>query len=224
VAAPEWEQRVLRLNLTRQQVEQSPAVDTQQPVSREHEAALMQYYNWPVYWGAAGFPDAGLGVPMVPLVMPGADDPALGARQAEKKARPAFVTEDYHLRSVRAITGDMIEALDGSLGHVDDFLIEDDTWAIRYLVVDTRNWWPGKKVLIATNWIDDMSWKAAKVRVGLTRDEIKSSPAFDPEKPLAPEYLDELHRHYGKSTLKPWGATKSASAKLPSASRRDGRA
>ena len=197
VTAPAWSERLLPVNLTREQVEKSPSVDTQQPVSREHEVALMQYYNWPAYWGAAGFPDAGFGMPFVPVVPPGYEA-AMAARKAEHATPPSMVHEDHHMRSVRAVTGHSIEATDGTIGHVDDFLIDDQSWQIRYLVVDTRNWWPGKKVLLAPNWINEVGWSEALVRVGHSREEIKSSPAYDPKKPLAREYLDQLHQHYDR--------------------------
>lgn len=197
VTQTEWNERLLAVNLTREQVENSPSVDTQQPVSREHEAALTQYYNWPAYWGAAGFPDAGFGMPIMPPNL--GEDEAARAR-ARREASGAAVHEDHHMRSVRAVTGHTIEATDGTIGHVDDFLLDDATWEIRYLVVDTRNWWPGKKVLIAPQWIDEVGWNEAKVYVQMTRQAIKGSPSYDPSKPLAPEYARALHDYYGQ----PW--------------------
>jgi hypothetical protein len=73
---------------------------------------------------------------------------------------------DSHLRSTKAVTGYHIEALDGELGHVDGFIVDDESWAIRYMEVATRNWWPGKKVLVSPAWIDRMSWEDSKVYVG----------------------------------------------------------
>jgi hypothetical protein len=184
---------VLEVGLTRQQVERSPAVNTQQPVSREHEAALIQYYQWPMYWAAAGMPDAGLGLPIAPLAM-SAPLPAIADRSAGAVAEA--VQEDYHLRSVRAVRNHHIEARDGGVGHVEDFLVEDTDWSVRALVIDTRNWWPGKQVLIAPDWIDRVGWVEARVFVGLPREAIKSSPEFDRTAPIAPGYLDRLHAHY----------------------------
>lgn len=198
VTQTEWDAKVLAVNLTREQVESSPRIDPQQPVSREHEAALTQYYNWPAYWGAAGFPDTGFAMSMTP---PNLADTKSAAteRRARRENAAAAVQEDHHMRSVRAVTGYLIEATDGGIGHVDDFLIDDRTWEIRYLVAETRNWWPGKKVLIAPQWIDEVGWNEAKVYVQMTRQAIKGSPAYDPSKPLAPEYARELHDYYGRS-------------------------
>lgn len=189
VSRVDWQKRVLALDLTQDQVRHSPSINTEQPVSREHEAALIQYYNWPAYWNNAVFPDAGFSLPVVPLI------PVAPVTHSEPVAATA-VHEDHHLRSVRAVTMDSIEASDGSIGHVDEFLIEDLEWTIRYLVVDTRNWWPGKKVLIAPQWIAKVGWEESEVKVDLTREAIKSSPAYDPAEPLTPDYAGRLEEHY----------------------------
>lgn len=191
VSRVDWQAQVLPLNLTQDQVRQSPRIDTEQPVSREHEAALLQYYNLPVYWGVSGFPEMGIPMPTTPFLPPSAL-----LTPGEKGDAPLAVHEDHHLRSVQAVTDYFIEARDGTIGHVDDFLIEDREWNIRYLVVETRNWWPGKKVLIAPQWISRVGWDDTKVHVALTRAAIKSSPAYDPAAPLTPDYAGLLDAHY----------------------------
>ena len=193
VSRAEWDRKLLPVNLTREQVRHSPGVDTEAPVSREHEAALLQYYNWPAYWGAAGFPDIGFAPPIVPVPIFPPD-----ARAREQAQAGAAVHEDHHLRSVRSVTGHAIEATDGQIGHVADFLIDDRSWEIRYLVVDTRNWWPGKKVILAPQWIHEVGWDEAKVYVDLTRQSIQASPAYDPAGQITPDYAGQLHEHYGR--------------------------
>ncbi len=74
--------------------------------------------------------------------------------------------EDSHLQSTHDVTGYHTEAINGRIGHVEDFIMDDETWAIRYLVVDTRNWWPGKRVLLAPSWILEVEWEQSKVYVG----------------------------------------------------------
>ena len=91
-----------------------------------------------------------------------------------------------------------ISAKDGVIGHVDDFIIDDKTWAIRYLVVDTGVWWPGKKVLLAPKWVDRISWSESKVIVALDRETIKGSPEYDDRSLLTRDYELELHRYYDK--------------------------
>lgn len=201
----DWEHRVLPVALTQDQVRRSPPLDASQPVTREHESQLTHYYNWPAYWGAAGFPDLGYALPMVPVdVQPPQHEggTVVPARRvsADTAARPA----DYHMRSVRGVTGSEIEATDGPIGHVDDFLIDDRTWEVRYLVVDTRNWLPGKKVVVAPQWIHNVGWEEAKVHVDLTREAIKSSPAYDPAAVVTPDYSGQLHDHYGRPRYDGW--------------------
>jgi len=93
------------------------------------------------------------------------------------------------------VTGYHIEATDGDIGHVEDFIIDDETWEIRYMVVDTRNWWPGKKVLIAPQWIDRVSWDDSKVYVNLSREAIKNAPEYRPNA-FNREYEEKLYDHY----------------------------
>jgi hypothetical protein len=105
---------------------------------------------------------------------------------------------DPSLRSTHDVSGHYIEAADGGIGHVEDFIIDDDTWAIRYLLIDTRNWWPGKKVLVAPQWIERVSWDESTVFVNLSRETIKQSPEYTEESLLTREYETELHRHYNR--------------------------
>jgi hypothetical protein len=105
---------------------------------------------------------------------------------------------DRHLRSTYGVSGHHLQALDGEIGHVADFIIDDETWAIRYLVVDTRNWWPGKKVLVSTQWIESVSWEERKVFVNLSRATIKESPPYTEESLLTRGYETALHRHYNR--------------------------
>ena len=105
---------------------------------------------------------------------------------------------DPHLRSTHDVSGHTIQATDGEIGHVEDFFVDDDTWAIRYLVVDTRNWWPGKKVLISPKWIERVSWRESKVFINLTRAAIKQSPEYPHENLLTRDYETSLHQHYSR--------------------------
>ena len=93
--------------------------------------------------------------------------------------------------------GYYIGASDGDIGHVEDLLVNEEDWTIHYLVIDTRNWLPGKKVLVATDWLQSVDWHAQKIAVDLERDRIKSSPEFDPSK-LDRAYQERLHQHYGR--------------------------
>jgi hypothetical protein len=100
---------------------------------------------------------------------------------------------DPHLRSSRAVTGHHIEARDGEIGHVEDFLVDDETWAIRYIVIGTHNWLPGKHVLLGPEWVDEIDWASSTVRVDVDRDQIKHAPEFDASAPIARDYEKALH-------------------------------
>ena len=204
----DWTGKLLRITLSKEQVRRSPSVDTQQVVSRQQEAELSQYYNWPAYWGAPGFVEGGFGLPMVPQSLAqgvGAEtgtDPAatLSSLKLEETRRVALQQppRDSHLRSMRKVKGHRVEATDGSIGEVTDFIVDDATWEIHYLVIDTGHFWPGKKVLIAPRWINDVSWNDSKVYADLTREGVKASPAYDAASPLDPDYGARLHEHYGR--------------------------
>ncbi len=184
--APDWQSRHLPVDLSRKQIEDSPSIFSDAPLARQKELQLAQHYNWPVYWaidGLGGFGAAPIATPVEP--------PPGEARPPEEEGNP-------HLRSVREVLGYRIHAKDGDIGHVDDMIVEDDNWVLRYLVVDTRNWLPGRKVLLAIDWIDDVSWPDAKVVVGQSRAEIQDSPEYDPSAPVNREYEEVLHDYYGR--------------------------
>jgi sporulation protein YlmC with PRC-barrel domain len=105
---------------------------------------------------------------------------------------------DPHLRSTYNVSDYQIQTKDGDIGHVEDFIIDDETWAIRYLIIDTKNWWPGKKVLVSPKWIERVSWSESKVFVNLTRENIKQSPEYTEESMLTRDYETKLHRHYNR--------------------------
>jgi hypothetical protein len=105
---------------------------------------------------------------------------------------------DIHLRSAKEVRGYNIQASDESIGHIDDFIVEDDIWEIRYLVIDTSNWWFGKRVLVAPQWASRISWEQRNILVDMSRQAIKDSPEYDPSVTLNREYETRLHDHYGE--------------------------
>jgi hypothetical protein len=96
------------------------------------------------------------------------------------------------------VSGHHIQASDGYVGHVEDFIIDDETWAIRYLIIDTQNWWPGRKVLISPQWVERVSWADSTVYVDLSCENIKHSPEYTDEFLLTRDYETALHRHYDR--------------------------
>jgi hypothetical protein len=176
--------------LTREQVEHSPNIDTHRPVSRQHEAAYFGYYGYPYYWDGPNLWGA--------FVSPaGMQKPAIeSAEAAAQSIRRASM--DSHLRCTEAINGYQIGAADGEIGHLDGFIVDDESWAIRYIEVATRNWWPGKKVLVSPAWIENVSWNDTKVYVSLNREDIQTAPEYSESMPISREYEDRLFVHYGK--------------------------
>jgi hypothetical protein len=121
------------------------------------------------------------------------------ARSKEALAdRVRMESPDSHLRSTVAITWYHIQATDGEIGHLEGFIVDDEVWAIRYIVAATQNWWPGKKILISPSWIQDVSWEASKVYVGLSQHTIKNGPEFIESMPITREHEGRLHLHYGR--------------------------
>jgi PRC-barrel domain len=165
-----WQAKRLDVALTKKQVENSPNIDTHKPVSRQHEAEYLGYYGYPYYWGGPYL----WGPAYYPL---GLAVPTASSKEAlaDRIRRESM---DSHLRSTEAITGYHIQATDGEIGHLEGFIVDDEVWAIRYIVVATRNWWPGKKILISPSWIQDASWEASKVYVGLSQHTIKNGPGL----------------------------------------------
>jgi hypothetical protein len=115
----------------------------------------------------------------------------------ERKIALTHEINKSHLRSMNEVSGYAIQATDGEIGHVDDFIVDDEPWIIRYIVVDTRNFWPGKKILVAPPWIAKVDWQNSNLYVNLSRETIKSAPPFDPDK-LDRAYETELYAHYGQ--------------------------
>jgi PRC-barrel domain len=202
--------RRFHLALTKSKIENSPGVDTDKPVSRQHERDYYQYYGYPVYWGYAGAWGTGA-------------YPALLADGARKEAPDDQGSDDVHLRSAREIRGYHIEGSDGAIGHVEDLIVDDETWEIRYLVVATSNWWLGKNVLVAPHWASSVSWEERKVHLDLRRQAIKDSPEWNPDAAVNREYEARLYDYYGRpvywATPTPPAEVQSSTLKRPAEAR-----
>jgi hypothetical protein len=161
----------VRVDLTRRQVEKAPGAETEQPVSRLYEEAHASYYGYPYYWAGPYLWGAGA-MPLSQPLVDARSTPEGRERmeQAEQEAR------ESRLRSSSEIIGYRIEAADGELGHVEDFLFDDESWAIHDLIVDTRKWLPGGKVLVAPGEVEDIDWAGKRVKVRLTRERLRQSP------------------------------------------------
>lgn len=179
VAQVDWDNQALRLKLTRQQIEDSPDVDTDQPYFRQMEKRYFDYYSWPYYWSEMSI----WGIDPRNTIMSGAvEEHQTGvSRQPspEEQEAPERPEGDPHLRSFREVSRYDFDAEGTLFGHVGDFLIEDDDWTVRYLVAETRTWWPSQRVLISPMWIRSVDWADRCIKLRLTREEIESSPEFN---------------------------------------------
>jgi hypothetical protein len=202
IGKPNWRQRELPVSSTKEQVKNSPDIDTAKPVSRQHEMQYIEYYNYPSYWGNVGlwseepFPNPMTTVAGDPLITPAILENANDQNDTGTAKLVECSQDDPHLRSCIVVTGYDIEATDGIIGHVCGFLVDEDTWAIRYLVVQTGNWWLGHRVLIAPSWITGVRWFDGKVSVNLARLTVKDAPEYDPTVKLNREKEIAIHRHY----------------------------
>ena len=187
------------VNLTRDQVRRSPDIDTQRPIYRQHEVELNKHYQWPwqgEYGGTFG---------TVPLPLSAADQTLRAQEDSASERR-----DDPHLHSTRQVIGYHIHATDGEIGHVEDFIVDDENWAIRFLVADTHNWLPGEKVILSPRWIKGMQWADSSVYFDLTREFVKNSLEFNVSKPISRDYEAFLLKHFGRGMQKQAGKVEDA--------------
>ncbi len=176
-------QRVFPVKLTKKQIEESPLLESNKPVSRQFENEFYDYYGWPAYW----YGSYSWGVNPYMLSDQKLPDETIRHEKAW----------DPNLRSMNEVTGYHIQATDGTIGHVAGFIIDENTWTIRYMIVDTGNWWVEHQVLISPQWIDRISWDESKVFLAMSRDTIKQAPEYM-EESLTRDYETDLHKHYDR--------------------------
>ncbi|MET3108558.1 hypothetical protein AAKU67_003230 [Oxalobacteraceae bacterium GrIS 2.11] len=196
IGKPDWDAKTLPVKITMEQVKNSPDINTDKPVSRQIENEYLGYYGYPIYWEGAGLWGTGL-FPGMALANSATDIPVASLEQ--EHARPQHQNNDSHLRSCKEVIGYHIHASDGEIGHVSGMLVDEKTWAIRYLVVDTSNWWIGHKVLIPPLWIGQIKWPAGIVTVNLTRAAVQESLPYDDSVKLDRDYETAMHQHYGRT-------------------------
>ena len=188
------DKHVFPVNLTMEQIKNSPDIDTEQTVSRLHEIELHKHYPWTHYW-AGGLWAGGIGTTGM---MVGSAEPV--EEHLEEDPEGAGPEQKSHLRSFDNLRGYMIHETDGHIGEVADLIVDDATWKIDFLVVDTGTWLPGKKVLLAPHLITDLDWMTSMVTVNASKDKIKHSPEYDQNNLVTEDYQKKLNEYYGNST------------------------
>ncbi len=175
---PDWDKKEFPINLTQEQIKNSPDIDTNMPVSRRMEIELYEHYPWQGYWGSAFYAGSTWGV-MSPA-------PILNSTQEFVKTEK-ITADDHHLRSSQQVTDYQVHATDGDIGHVNDFIIEDTTWQLKYLVIDTHNYFGGKKVLIDVKNIKEVSWGKSQIILSISKEAVNDCVLFDELKYNHPE-------------------------------------
>ena len=192
----DWENRELSVGVSREQVKNSPSIDTHKPVSRQNEIDYLAYYGYPQYWGGSTLWGS-FSAPymMTPGYHPNPDMPFVADPDTQITNETASF--DHHLRSSSEVINYRIEAIDDEVGHLEGLLIDPDTWAIRYLILNTSNWWLGHLALINPHLINKVSWPESKLFVEVTRDKIKTAPHYDATMTLDLNAQNAVDQHYG---------------------------
>lgn len=177
--------RLLHVGLTREQVEASPSILDDPPVSVQREEQAPVPHTEMPYWGS------GWEAAMQPA-------PATHPVDSSPAEHRTLRWGDSHLRSTSEVLGYSIHARDGKIGHVEDFVVDDEEWVIRYVAVDTRDWLPAKKVLLSPAWIPRISWTERELAVDLGEKQIENAPKWNPRAPIDRGYERRLHAHYGR--------------------------
>lgn len=186
--SPDWRRRIFPLSMDREKVRNSPDIDTDKPVSRQKEQELLAYYGAPMYWQYYSSQT----IPPVPVTPPFSED-------LLEKPPGGEEAGNVHLHSVREVIGYTVKAVDGRIGALRDLFIDDTTWAVRYLAVDTNTWLPGGNVLVARDQTDGVSWEDQEISVRLTMARLAHAPAYDPGRPITREYENRLRDYYGRA-------------------------
>jgi uncharacterized protein YrrD len=187
VGSIDWGRNLVHVGLNRQQVKASPAIDTDKLASRQLEGDFLDYYGHPYYWSGPSL----WGMASHPVSPVGLISQATNAPGTHGETPTAA-----HLRSVRHVTGHDLQATDDPIGCVEDFLLDDTGWAIRYLVVDARNWLPGRHVVIPPQWIKGVDWVERVVNVDVARDNVQAAPEYHSAQDFSRRHETDFYRHY----------------------------
>ena len=191
---PEAGLRRFPVRLTKKQVMDSPDIGSEKSVSRRVEADIFDLYGLEPYWGGNLVPLSN--AMAVPLLMPLAPDEAIVRQAPEDKPE---AEGNPHVRSCNSVTGYHINALDGEIGHAADFLVETQGWTVRYLKVDTKNWWPGQLVLITPKVVRQIDWYQQVIEISVDRQTVKEAPAYHAGMTVDGAFDQKIMAHYNFS-------------------------
>lgn len=185
--------KCLPVSLSKEQIENSPPIKENAPVSRQYESEFARYYDHTLYWqdphGWAPLPS--------PTFATGSEDGKLTEVQKRRNERFEKI-EESHLRSSDEIIGYAVKTSDAEFGFIDDFIFETGNWMIRFFVISSRKWFPGKKFLIDIDWISEFDWRGQTAQIALTKAQLETAPEYDPKEPVNRDYLLDLYNFYGE--------------------------
>ncbi len=183
---PDWSWNRFPVDLTRQQIDDSPPLDEHMPVSRRFERRYYDHYDIPIYWGGAAAWSA------YPTTA------GLLSDEGKQDNKPEDDDEDAHLQSADDVIGYHISARDGEIGHLDDLIVEAGSWTVRNIVVDTRNWLPGRRVMFSPDWVKEVDWSDRKLTVDRYTQEIRNCSDYDPAAPVNKEQEERFYDYLGR--------------------------
>jgi hypothetical protein len=190
----------IAVTLTREQVLHAPLIETDRPISQQEEARLHQHYDWDPHRLPRGVP----GLMLVPSAL--APAPAFApAPEVSEILQPDLPPDSRgakghrHLRSsAEVLSGYTINAQDAEIGIVNDFIVDDVEWRVRYLEIHTGILFFGKDKLLAPEWVERISHETAEVFVNLVSAAIKDAPEYNSAEPLSQVFEQRLHDHYSR--------------------------
>ena len=199
---PSWASRTFPVLLTKEEIEKAPSLDTHEPVSRRYEKMWLNHFGFKYYWITSGglAPGYVISSPYQPTSKSDAADTAPEKKSPDNQQVENDTADDdeIRLRSVNEIVGYRINARGELFGEVEEFIVDDTTWIIRYVVMNTGGWFSGKKVLAPPEWIESISWHDRDVVMNVVRSSIEACPEYEPSRPINREYEQVLYDYHGK--------------------------
>jgi len=201
---PNWTDNSIAVPISKNQVRESSDIDARKPLTRQRVPSRLEQH----YPERAGSLQAWGGnyAPCSDVMLSAIADPSTepDSFQSVRPGSPALrndskmAADGAHLRSCNVVMNSLVTAADGDIGRVCGLLIDEDIWAIRYFVVNTGNWWLGHKVVLAPEWIDDISWSDSRLSVDTTRQAVQDAPGYDSVAEVNRRLEIVIYRHYGR--------------------------
>lgn len=186
---PNWEDKRIVADVSREDIESRPKIDFAKPVSRERLSELHQHYQWAPIMPSSAPPGSPIVGPY-PILPPTADI------SERRKLLDQAEEGEGSLRSAQEVAGYEVECENDCIGSVEDFFIEEDGWIIRYLLIDIRRWIKERRVIVSPEWVSEIDWLGEEIEVDLTKNQIENSPEFDPSEAPTRKYETALYDFY----------------------------